>query len=144
MRGFSIKMIACSCLFIGFIFAQENTEKAEESCKHSIDFSPVSPFINIYGLNYNRRLGAADEIIFGLAWMQIHYDFGHTNSPALIFGYRRFLWNKLHLEYQLWPAYDNFYEKTEDRYYESFDIWNEFRLGYQFDFELDQNVFSYL
>jgi len=104
--------------------------------KHSVDTCPISPLINIYGVHYNYKLSPKDELICGLSYMRIQYDFGNTNSPALIAGYRRYLWRNLHAEYQIWPCYDEFYEKNEKKYYKGFDIWNEFRLGYQFDFQL--------
>jgi len=109
-----------------------------ESYKYSIDTSPLSPLFKIYGVHYNYRFEPKSEIILGLSYMNIHYDFGNTNAPAIIIGYRRYIWKKLHFEYQLWPTYDNFYEKNEDKYYKSFDLWNEFRLGYQFDFTVSE------
>ncbi len=109
--------------------------------KHSIDFSPMSPFIGIYGIHHNYHLTPKDELITGFAYMKLYYDFGNTNSPALIIGYRRYLWKNLHVEYQIWPGYDNFYEKNEDKYYKSLYIWNEFRFGYQFNFKISGKPF---
>lgn len=125
------------CMFLCMhVFAQDKDSTGVIKHRHSIDFSPISPLIKIYGVHYNYLMTQKDELILGLAYMNIHYDFGNTNSPALVLGYRRYLWKQLHIEYQLWPCYDNFYEKTEDRYYESFDVWNEFRFGYQFNFRI--------
>ena len=106
-----------------FSQTEEKNDKTSEEYqiyKHSIDFSPISPLINIYGIHYNYHLTPKDELITGFAYMKISYDFGNTNSPALIIGYRRYLWRNLHIEYQIWPGYDNFYEKNEDKYYKSF------------------------
>lgn len=103
---------------------------------NTIEFSPLSPFIHIYALQYSYRFARDDEVIAGLSYMNIRYDFGSTHAPAFIVGYRRFLWKNLHLEYQVWPAYDSFYEKNEGKYYKSFDIWNELRLGYQFEVDV--------
>lgn len=129
------------CLLSGILFQThlifaEYDSTSTNGYEHSIDFSPISPLINIYGIHYNYHFTPKDELIFGLAYMKIHYDFGNTNSPALVFGYRRYLWRNLHIEYQIWPCYDNFYDKSEDKYYQSFDIWNEFRFGYQFNFDI--------
>lgn len=115
-----------------------NSSNIKETYKHSIDFSPLSPLFKIYGVHYSYHFSQKDELILGAAYMNIHYDFGNTNAPTLILGYRRNLWKKLHLEYQLWPTYDNFYEKNENEYYKSYDIWNEFRLGYKFDFTISK------
>lgn len=121
--------------------AQVSGQKSKpgyEQYRHSVDFSPISPLIKIYGVHYNYKLNEKDELITGLGYMNIHFDFGNTNSPALILGYRRYLWRNLHLEYQLWPCYDEFWEKNERKIYKSFDVWNEFRLGYQFNFRISR------
>lgn len=112
----------------------DNWNKSEK--RKSIDTSPISPLIDIWGVHFNYHITSKDELITGLSYMKIPYDFGNTNSPALIFGYRRYLWKNLHIEYQLWPCYDEFYEKNENKIYKSFDVWNEFRFGYQFNFNI--------
>lgn len=105
--------------------------------KHSISFCPIVPFFGIYAMHYTYRLNQRSELITGLSYMNINFDgIGQTNSPALILGYRHYLWKNLHLEYEIWPAYDAFYESNEGRYYRGFDIWNEFRLGYKFNFKV--------
>jgi hypothetical protein len=112
-----------------------------KSKKNSVDLCPVSPLIDIYGVHYNRKITPKDELIIGLAYMNIKVKYeglkiGETHSPGLIVGYRRYVWKNLHVEYQLWPCYDKYYETAEQKYYKSFDIWNEFRVGYQFDFKI--------
>lgn len=140
------RLVLCLSLFIiGAVLAEENIQRWQDArdYQHSFDTSPISPAIGIYGFHYNRRLSPNDELIFGLGYMNIQFDFGETHSPAIIFGYRRYLWRNLHIEYQIWPSYDWFYEKNDDKTYPSFDIWNEFRLGYQFDFVLWDNPFYF-
>ena len=116
--------------------SQSSVHRPAAEYRHSIDFSPMSPLFRIYALQYNYHLSAKDELIFGAAYTNIRWDIGSTNAASLILGYRRFIWGNLHLEYQLWPDYDWYYDKTQDKYYPGFDLWNEFRLGYRFDFTL--------
>ncbi len=113
--------------------------------KHSLDFCPLSPVIGIYALHYAHRFAAKDEFIISPSYMRIQYPaIGHTNAPGFIIGYRRYLWKNLHLEYQLMPMWDRFYDKNEDKTYPtSFDLWNEFRLGYAFDFKI-KNITLFL
>ena len=106
------------------------------ACKNSIDFCPEYPFVGIYALQYSRELTQKDELFFGASFLNQKYDCGNSNAGGLSIGYRRYLWYKLHCEYQLMPIYDNFYEKKEKAYYKSFDLWNEFRIGYRFDFTI--------
>jgi hypothetical protein len=70
--------------------------------------------------------------------MNIRYkDIGHTDAPGFIIGYRHYLWNNLHIDYQLMPGWDRYYEQNENKKYPlAFDLWNEFRLGYSWDFQV--------
>lgn len=105
--------------------------------KHSVDFTPLSPLFGIYAVHYNRRISSQAELILAPMYTNIRYeDIGHTNTFGFIVGYRRFLWKELHIDYQLMPGYDFFYEKNEDQVYKGFDLWNEFRLGYIWNFSL--------
>jgi hypothetical protein len=123
-------------------FSQEELKNNSPSLyKHSIETSPISPFLQmakkgIWGIKYENALTPKDELKFGIAYMNLYFDEGNTNSPGLLIGYRRYLWKKLYAEYEIWPCYDEFYEKNEDRYYKGFDLWNEFRVGYQFNFKI--------
>jgi hypothetical protein len=123
-------------LSAGKVNAQE--AKAEEKTYfRSLDFCPLSPVIGIYAIHYSRRISPNSEFIVGPSYMNIHFkDIGHTDAPGFIVGYRQYLWKNLHLDYQLMPGWDNFYESNEDKRYRGFDLWNEFRLGYAFDFNL--------
>ena len=121
----------------------QNQNRAESGHRHSIETSPMSPFMQmanmgIWGLKYDYAITERDELKLGIAYMNLYFPEGNTNSPAFIFGYRRFIWKNLYAEYELWPGYDKFYEKNEDKYYKGFDLWNEFRLGYQFNFKIKE------
>ncbi len=128
-------------LFIGNLKFSANAEETENTIntnyRHSVDICPISPLFNIWALHYKYKLTEKDELITGFSYMNIQFNgVGESNSPALILGYRRYLWKNLHIEYEIWPAYDNFYEANENKYYPGFDLWNEFRLGYLFDFKV--------
>lgn len=134
-------LITLFALGSGAFAQQSDSADAQPFYRYSVETSPASPFLQmadagIWGIKLDYALSEKDELKVGLAYMNLHFDEGTTHAPSLIVGYRRFLWKKLYLEYELWPGYDKFYEKNEGRYYESFDIWNEFRVGYQFNFEV--------
>lgn len=112
------------------------SEQQKEELKHTIEISPLSPFLKIYALQYNYLVTDKSELMFGFAYANIEYDEGRSHAPTLILGYRRFIWKAYHLEYQLWPAYNNYYETIEQKYYAGFELWNEFRTGYQFGFKI--------
>ncbi len=114
-----------------------NPELQSDTSKNSVEFSPLSPFINIYAIYYNYKFTQNDEGMIGPVYMSIPYkDIGRTHASGLIIGYRRYLIKGFSFEYQLMPAYDNFYEENEEKYYNSFDLWNEFRISYKIDFSI--------
>jgi hypothetical protein len=119
------------------ILGQENADY-----KHTIEISPLSPFLKIYAIQYNYLVTDKSELMLGFAYANIEYDEDRSHAPTIILGYRRFLWNGFHLEYQLWPAYNDYFETTEKKYYSGFELWNEFRTGYQFNFSLGNIPFT--
>lgn len=138
-------LIALSSMFL-FVSLSSGQEKPVDTNalnanqvnirKNSLDFCPEYPIVDVYALQYTRTLTAKGEMMLGVAYLNQKYDCGQSNAGGLIIGYRRYLWRRLHLEYQIWPIYDNFIEKKENKHYKSFDVWNEFRVGYGFDFTL--------
>jgi hypothetical protein len=97
----------------------------------------MSPFINIYAVYYNYLFSKSDEGLIGPVYLSIPYeDIGRSHAVGIIIGYRRYFFENFSVEYQLMPSYDHFYEENEDKYYNSFDLWNEFRIGYKFDFSI--------
>ncbi len=145
-------MIALSFVFLfaSFSSGQEKTpepkalnEEKGKAYKNSLDFCPEYPFVDVYAVQYSRELTIKDELMLGIAYLNQKYDCGHSNAGGVIVGYRRYVWQNFHVEYQIWPIYDNFYEKNEGKYYKSFDVWNEFRIGYRFDFMIFESPFYF-
>lgn len=102
----------------------------------SIDFCPLSPVMGIYAIHFTYKFSLNNALIVAPSYMNIKYkNIEHTNAPGIILGYRRYLWKNLHIDYQLMPMFDRYYEENEHKTYPwGFDLWNEFRLGYEFDF----------
>lgn len=117
------------------------TADGAEERRHAIEVSPISPFIRIYAVQYAYQLTPHHELVTGPTYMNIQYDDGETNALGVILGYRFYPWRGLHVEYQLWPIYDRYWESNEAKYYKSFDLWNEARVGYRIDFELWEQPF---
>lgn len=111
-------------------------ESLEDPFRHSIEFSPISTIAKIYALQYAYSVSRNDDLIAGLAYGNVHYPYGTSNAPTVIVGYRRYVWANLHVEYQLWPAYNMFYSTTEQKQYNGLELWNELRAGYRFDYSL--------
>ena len=115
----------------------QESDNAKSFYRHSVEFSPLSPLLNIYGLQYTYSFNQENSLLFGLTYMAIPVDnIGKTSAYGAIIGYVRHFGKGWHAEYSLYPMYDNYLEKVENKYYNSFDLWNEFRFGYQYDFTI--------
>jgi hypothetical protein len=132
-RRWLIGAVSAALLWVPLLPA--GVEATDSLHRNAIEFSPLSPMIDIWAVQYARRSGA-DEPILGLAYTNIEYDHGRSHAPTLILGYRRYLWKRFHAEYQLWPSYNWYYEYDEEKYYPGFELWNELRAGWTFDFRL--------
>ncbi len=136
-----IRFIASMLLiFLALSSASAQVSELEEappvSLNHTIETSPLMPFFNIWGVQYGYQFSPQKHLMLGLAYQNIKYKEGRSHSPTIIMGYRHYFWEGLHLEYQLWPAYNAYYENNEQKYYKGFELWNEFRAGYTFDFSI--------
>ncbi len=131
-------LIAMLSFFNEDLKAQQQNTSTKQNYRHSLDSCPMSPLFKIYAIHYCYRITANSEIIAAPYYANIHYkNIGNTDAPGFIVGYRRYLWKTLHIDYQLIPQWDHFYEKNEDKRYPlGFDLWNEFRLGYVWDFKI--------
>jgi len=125
-------------LFPVLLSAGTADSAAIKAYRNSLDLCPMSPMFKIYAIHYCRQITPSSELIIGPYYANIQYkDIGHTDAPGFIIGYRHYIWNALHIDYQLMPQWDHFYEKNEKKTYPlGFDLWNEFRLGYVWDFRI--------
>jgi hypothetical protein len=111
---------------------------ASRDFENGLELSPMSPLFRIYAVVYARSVSSHTHVLLGPYYANIHYDdIGNTDAPGFIVGARRSLWRNLHLDYQLIPQWDHFYEKNEAKTYpRGFDLWNEVRVGYTWSFRL--------
>ncbi len=110
--------------------------------RHHVEMFPIMAAFDVYSVQYAYRIHPRLEAIAGVAYVNVkvhdRYDtfIGRMHAPTLPFGLRCHVWRNAHLEYQLWPAYNAYHDSVEDRYYNGFDLYNELRVGYRFDFNL--------
>jgi hypothetical protein len=72
-------------------WAEDAPPAAETDKPHAIEISPISPFINIYAVQYFYRFAPQNELIAGASYMNIHYEAGETHAPGVIVGLRHYL-----------------------------------------------------
>lgn len=157
------KTVLSALVFIlNFVPAQESAI-AKKMYRHSLEISPISPAFHIYAVQFAYHADEKNVWMAGLSyadmpqkppakkdpdWMKIIItpntmtkEIGINHSWTLFIGYKRYVWNSWHLEYQLWPGYNSFYSSTDKKYYNGFDLWNEFRFGYTLDFTVAEIPF---
>lgn len=123
-------------------------EKKINTTKHSVYFEPTLLFINSFAAFYGHKLNDKNEIIAGFWYNKstetypklLEYP-GYEQAYTLILAYRRFFWRNVHAEYQLYPAYSVFYEDQTDKKTGTFVLFNEFRVGYKFEFNIKKIPF---
>src|SRR5512145_942174 len=90
----------------------------------------------IYMLQGSYSLWQYGDILAGLAFQNWKNEQGRSHAYTMLVGYRQFLWQGLHLESELWPAYNPFHSSVDGKTYSGFELWVSIRLGYRFDFTL--------
>ncbi|HNT66958.1 MAG TPA: hypothetical protein PKN04_14340, partial [bacterium] len=105
----------------------------ETPAKWSLATSLTYPLADIYLLQINYRPAAGHELFFGPCWQNFEHDSFEVNALTLLLGYRRFIYKGLHLEAELYPAYNKIHSKVNDKDYPGIEMWGEFKIGYRFD-----------
>ncbi len=103
--------------------------------KHTLQVNALEMVGHIYSVVFAYQFSPQNHVIGGLGYQNQQSDFGITHAPSVLIGYRRFIWRGLYAEYTFWPAYNWYYEKNEARYYNGFELWGEFRAGYDVNFK---------
>jgi hypothetical protein len=132
-------------LFIIFIFlsySQENSSNDKNESiiyEHSIAIKPIDLFVDIYAFQYEKQFDEKNELILGAYYLLSNGNNAYPGTFELItpmIGYRRYLWEELHIEYILMPGCALYKNNTANIQSFSFEIWNEFHIGYRFQFSL--------
>jgi hypothetical protein len=143
MKRNSMVLAAVSLLFAASAMElAAQPARSEREHRHSAETYPIMALFKVYSVQYAYRAWPRTELIAGLAYVNVEVSdrtdavIGQLNAPTIPIGLRRYLWRNAHLEYQLWPAYNRYYDRVGERYYDGFDLYNEIRGGYRVDFTL--------
>lgn len=133
---FKAVILSIVILTIPFTSKLSAQEKDSTMYRHTIQLNALELLGHLYSVVYSYQFSPQNHLMLGLAYQNFRYDFGTVHAPTVIVGYKRYLWKGLHAEAQLWPAYNSFYEKNENKYYKGFEVWSEARLAYDFTFKI--------
>lgn len=137
-------VIALMHIFVFSATCQVNeSDTGVQKLKHSISTDPLLPFFNSFALVYEFERTENSSFILGLWYGRASETYpkllkypGYVVNVSPIFAYRYYFWKNLHVEYQLYPGYAKYYEENEQQFYNSFNLFNELRVGYRFNYQL--------
>ncbi|MBN2414154.1 hypothetical protein JXQ31_20940 [candidate division KSB1 bacterium] len=122
-------------LIIVFTIAVKSFAQTEKTrSKWGFGTSITYPLANIYLVHINFKLNEKHKIFFGPCFQNFKHESFKVNAYTLLLGYRYFFWKGLHVETEVYPAYNNIFSNVTQRHYPGIEMWGELKIGYQFNF----------
>jgi len=131
---------------VNYAYAHEDTIAVSRSNKlWAVGTSITYPLgAQIYMVQISYSVFETGDILFGVAFQNWKNDQGQSHAYTLLLGYRHYLWEGLHAEIELWPAYNPFKSSIDGRTYSGVELWTSLRIGYTFDLNLANRNFYIL
>jgi hypothetical protein len=128
------------------VYSQKDSPRInQQRLKHSVSTDPLLPVFNSFAVIYEYEKTEKSSFILGFWYgkatetypKMLEYP-GYAVNVSPIFAYRYYFWKKLHAEYQIYPGYTKYFERNERKFYKSFNLFNELRIGYKFNFQISK------
>lgn len=125
-------------LWVGILLGAAAQDSEPKTRLHSLEVFPVGE-INL--VQYARMLSSQDEVVTGIIWYdpQVMGVLKYPGSQRVLAGeagYRRYLWQGLHLEAQILPQVHFLQEEGKTQVSLAGVLAAEVRLGYRWEFTL--------
>ena len=136
------RLLFSAFLILGLLLAVHDSAPAQDtgnSPEWSVATSLTYPIARIYQIHISYNTGGNHEYFFGPAYQNFTSGSITSNAMTLIVGYRYFLWKNLHVEAEMWPAYNPMYSDVTELRYRGVELWGEVKIGYKFT--LYRNLF---
>ena len=130
-------MLFPAFLVLGLLLIVHDSAPAQDtgnSPEWSVATSLTYPIARIYQVHISYNPGGNHEYFFGPAYQNFKSGSITSHAMTLILGYRYYVWKNLHLEAELWPAYNPMYSDVTESTYRGVEIWGEIKIGYKFNF----------
>jgi hypothetical protein len=105
----------------------------------SVGTSLTYHIVRIYPLHINYRHSESGEFFFGPAYQGWQSGTITAHAYTLLVGYRHYLRRNLHVELELWPAWNRLHSSVTDSHYPGWELWAEPKEGYKF--HLTRNLY---
>lgn len=96
-----------------------------------VGISLTYPLAPIYEAQLSYSPWNGGELLTGFAYQNWENDQGTSHAYTLLAGYRQYVWQGLHLEVELWPAWNPFLSKLDGKTYDGLELWTSLRVGYR-------------
>lgn len=94
------------------------------------------PIASICMVQLSYSAWSMGDLLTGYAYQYWRDAQGRSRAQTVLVGYRQFIWRGLHMEVELWPAYNPFKSSVDGKTYRGLELWMSVRAGYRFDFEI--------
>jgi len=146
LKGFAARLSIITAILLQSVTIVHGQAPDTISCndlKNSVYIDPLLPFFDLLIVNYGYDYNDRNEGVFGLVLSKasttptkyLEYP-GYVKSIGAVIGHRFYFYKGIHLDAWFMPGYNSYFEEDEHRYYKSFSIYNEYRVGYKLDFSL--------
>ena len=130
------RLFCPALLVFGLLVCIQNSVTAQDrySPEWSVASSLTYPIAKIYQVHISYNPGGNHEYFFGPAYQNFKSGSITSHAMTLILGYRYYVWRDLHLEAELWPAYNPMYSDVTESTYRGVELWGEIKIGYKLSF----------
>ena len=103
----------------------------------ALESSLTFPLVRIYMMKLSFEHSDRVELGMGMAfqnWRNTDQKpMGQSHAITLLLSYRYYFWRNIHLEIELWPAWNRFESDVDGKTYRGLELWNEYKAGYRID-----------
>ena len=130
------RLFFSALLVFGLLVCIQNSVTAQDrdSPEWSVASSLTYPIAKIYQVHISYNPGGNHEYFFGPAYQNFKSGSITSHAITLILVYRYYVWRNLHLEAELWPAYNPMYSDVTESTYRGVELWGEIKIGYKLSF----------
>jgi len=119
---------------LAFSFCTAEAQEEEGSSRWGVGTSLTYPIVRIYQLHLTYAVGDRQELTFGPCFQNYRHTSFTAQAYTLLLGYRHYVWRGLHVEAELYPAYNNMRSHVTGSDYPGLELWSEIKVGYRFHF----------
>jgi hypothetical protein len=129
------KVIALILVIIAFENLLSN-DNNDNNGKWSAEYSIGGTIFEIYAAQVLYKISDNSQIIFGPCFQNYKNDQGRANAYTFLIGYRHTFLKNITIDYELFPAYNEFESSIDGEIHKGYEVYSELRPGYKINFSI--------